>query len=148
MKTTKNNEVKYEIYHWGGLFLSILIAYLFVKFEPSKYNSLCHEYFYWFICYQILSFFSIISLYYEIEARGKYAFTGRFGAPTGGIVLWFFIFNFISTIYYLYKLYICECFVHFYHNDFINFCLIIFGLIIFIFTFYLLIKFIIKAMNY
>ena len=81
-----------------GLDLSIIIGWIEIIFWPDRFENKCNEFFYIFVFGVVISFFSIIPIYYEYDVRKEKAFR----AYLLGGDSWQFFYN-IHTIFYHYN---------------------------------------------
>jgi hypothetical protein len=138
---------KENLYDWG-LYLSIIIGWIEIIFWPDRFENKCNEFFYIFVFGVVVSFFSIIPIYYEYDIRKEKAFRAYLlGYIPGGSSI-IFIPSFIITISKIIDIFNDFCLSYWLYNHFLLFIVFILCFVVFLLTIYLLIKFFLKAIEH
>jgi hypothetical protein len=143
------NIIDKEKLHIFFSYFSIFLLGIAYLFSPDEivFTDDCSKKFYEFILVCLISFSSIIPIYYEFDVRGKKAFRAYLPGGKAGGTLLIFIPCFIYSSYVFLVILIKKCNLLLLKESIFLFFLSIIGIIIYILTIYLLVGFLIKLLN-
>jgi hypothetical protein len=132
-----------------GLYLSIIFGWIGYIFWPEHFENRCNEFLYIFVFGVVISFFSIIPIYYEYDVRKEKAFKSYLPGSglTSGTTL-IFLPSFIFTISTFIDIIDNHCITYWLLNNYLYSTVLFFSFFVFLFTIYLLIKFFLKAIDH